>query len=226
VAVAEVPVSSDAKAPAIKNTVTKNTATKNKAADPKTAEQLLNQFRTMPGLEAKFEEIKKLKLLASPLVSQGRIYFMPPSTLLRRVETPETEEILVTRSLVRRRRAAGEEIIDLGAHREIRPLVESILWVFAGDYRALSEVYQIRFSRNEATPVKWRLLLIPKKEPLKHMVAQLAIDGQGFSATQIEVRETQGDVTLTRILEANPQRRFTAQERGRLFGVKQRELTR
>jgi hypothetical protein len=35
---------------------------------------------------------------------------------------------------------------------------------------------------------------------------------------QIEVQETSGDKTLTRILSANPQRTFSAVERTKLFG--------
>ncbi len=126
----------------------------------------------MPGLEARFEETKKLKLLAAPLSSRGRLYYLPPSTLLRQVSAPQKEDVLVSRDVIRRRHDGREETLDLSAHAQIRPLVESILWIFAGDARSLNEAYRVDFSLKPKSN-GWRLTLVPKSAPLNQMVREL-----------------------------------------------------
>ena len=57
-------------------------------ARPADAKTLLAVFARMPGLEATYTEEKKLALLALPLKSRGRIFFLPPGYLFRAVEAP------------------------------------------------------------------------------------------------------------------------------------------
>ena len=59
-----------------------------------------------------------------------------------------------------------------------------------------------------------------KAEPLAHLIAHIRIVGQGLAVTEIQVREKGGDETITRIVEANPARKFAASELHSLFGIK------
>jgi len=178
----------------------------------------------MPGFEARFEEEKTLALLAAPLASRGRLYFSPPNTLLRRVESPNAHDILIREHVVRiatpeaaRRRV---ETIDLAHRADVRPLVESMLWIFSGDLAQLESIYAIDY--HVAAPASsggWTLRLAPRRPPLSQLIRELAISGHGPGADRLEVTETSGDRTTTRILEANPARRFAAGELERLFGL-------
>ena len=181
------------------------------------AATLLSAFSKMPGLEARFREEKHIALLAKPLESRGRLFFTHPGLLLRRVETPRPSEVIITGDSLRFRDATGEQALDLRTRKDIRPFVESLTWILAGNRKALESVYGVSFSaETSATP--WQLTLKPKVEPLSRLVAHIRISGRGFAVAQIEVAETNGDKTLTQILEANPKRSFDAAEKAKLFG--------
>jgi hypothetical protein len=178
---------------------------------------LLSAFARMPGLEARFSEEKHIALLARPLVSRGTLFFTRPALLLRRVESPELSEVVINRDALRVRDKAGEQTLDLRARKDIRPFVESLTWILAGERAALERTYTASF-QPESQGAPWQLSLKPKVAPLSHLIAELMIRGRGLFVEQIEVRETSGDKTITRILSANPRRVFSAAERAKLFG--------
>ncbi|MBK7948122.1 MAG: outer membrane lipoprotein carrier protein LolA [Deltaproteobacteria bacterium] len=214
-----------------------------RAADalaPPTLAALLAGFRTMPGFEARFEEEKTLALLAAPLTSRGRLFFAPPGTLLRRVETPNPHDILIDDHVVRIATPASAEAgagapggssptgrrvetIDLARRADVRPLVESMLWIFSGDLGELASVYAIDYQvLAPASSGRWQLRLEPRREPLSRLIRELAISGHHHGADRLEITETSGDRTTTRILDANPARRFAEGELERLFGLEAR----
>lgn len=180
--------------------------------------QLMAAFSRMPGLEARFVEEKRLGLLARPLSSQGRLYFARPGLLLRRVEQPQASEVLITPRELKVKDAAGEQRIDLGSRPDIRPFVESLTWLLAGDEKALASVYKLEFTPPSAAAT-WQLTLTPKADPLARLIAYIKIVGEGLAVSEIQVREKGGDETVTRIVEANPARKFAASELRSLFGV-------
>jgi outer membrane lipoprotein-sorting protein len=188
------------------------------AAQPASFDVLLDAFAHMPGLEATFVEQKHLALLAQPLESSGRLFFARPGMLLRRVEAPRRSEVVITASELRMKDADGEQSIDLRSRSDIRPFVESLTWLFAGNRKALMDVYAVAFEPARAE-APWRVTLTPKTGPIAHLIRYVRMLGRGLAVSQIEVRETSGDETVTRIASANPARRFSALEMQQLFGV-------
>lgn len=182
------------------------------------AATLLQAFSGMPGLEARFREEKHIALLAKPLRSEGRLFFTHPGLLLRRVETPRPSEVIITGERVLLRDASGEQALDLRARKDLRPFVESLTWILAGNRKALEGVYSVSFQAERGAE-PWQLTLKPKVEPLSKLIAHIRIRGNGYAVASIEVMETNGDSTLTQILDANPRRSFDAAERAKLFGV-------
>ena len=189
---------------------------------PTSFAELLAGFESTTGFEARFEEEKYLALLAVPLRSSGRLYFTPPSTLLRRVEKPRRMDILVARDQVRISDETETQTIDLAGRAEIRPLVESMIWIFTGDLEALEATYRVDYQvldRVEGDEARWRFRLIPRRAPLSQLVAELRVSGRGKTADSLELEETTGDRTVTRIFDVDRQRRFDSAERRELFGV-------
>lgn len=182
------------------------------------AASLLRAFSGMPGLEARFREEKHIALLARPLASEGRLFFTHPGLLLRRVETPRPSEVIINSERVVLRDASGEQALDLRARKDLRPFVESLTWILAGNQKALDGVYTVTFDP-ERGKQPWQLTLKPKVEPLSRLIAHIRIQGSGYAVARIEVTETNGDSTLTTILDANPRRTFDAAERTKLFGA-------
>ncbi|MFW6051020.1 MAG: outer membrane lipoprotein carrier protein LolA [Myxococcota bacterium] len=177
---------------------------------------LLSAFARMPGLEAAFVEEKHMALLAKPLVSRGRLYFTSPGLLLRRVRSPRPSEVVVTPRAVRFRDGDGEQTIDLRSRSEVRPLVETMVWLLEGDREALESAYRMAFrERGEG----WTLALTPRSAPLSKLVARIRVRGEGYAVREIRVEETSGDATVTRITDVNPRRTFTDREKRKLFGT-------
>jgi len=184
---------------------------------PASFDALLAAFARMPGLEARFVEEKRLGLLAKPLESRGRLFFAKPSYLLRKVEAPTPSEVRITADSLRVKNADGEQTLDLRSRPDLRPFVESLTWLLSGNRKALANVYGIAFEPGAVGA--WRVTLTPKGEPISKLIQHIRIAGRGLAVSQIEVRETSGDETVTRIVEANPERRFDAAELRRLFGT-------
>jgi outer membrane lipoprotein-sorting protein len=193
----------------------------NAAAQPASFAVLLDAFAHMPGLEARFIEEKHLALLAEPLESRGRLFFAKPGMLLRRVEAPRRSEVVITQTELRMTDDDGEQSIDLRSRPDVRPFVESLTWLLAGNRKALAEVYAVAFEPARADS-PWRVTLTPKGGPIARLTQSTRMLGSGLAVSQIEVHETSGDQTVTRIVEANPARRFSADEMKQLFGPRPR----
>jgi len=205
---------------------------------PADAAALFALFRTLRGLEARFEEKKYLALLAVPLESRGRMFFLRPGYLARRVEAPEVQAVTITPTELRVAGRDGEEVIDLRQSANVRHFVTSLVRVFSGDQESLAKGYRIEYApipaeanpddanpnaNSEGDPSRrWSLTLTPKAKPLSEMLRSLQLRGEGQAVTHIEVVEPNGDRTVTRILEANPAREFSAEEKALWFGIQPR----
>ncbi len=186
--------------------------------------ELLAGFREISALEARFEEDKFLAILAAPLRSRGRLYFLPPSTLLRRVEEPDRQEILIHEGRIHLSHGGKTRTIDLAARGELRPLVDSLIWILTGDLESIESFYRVGYEvfdseTDRAGGNRWQLTLTPKRAPLSNLLQELRVRGERHTVDTLELIETSGDRTLTRILDANAQRKFGPEERLDLFGL-------
>jgi hypothetical protein len=189
---------------------------------PTSFAELLAGFVGTTGFEARFEEEKYLALVAAPLRSSGRLYFTPPSTMLRRVEKPRRKDILVARDQVRISDDAGTQTIDLAGRAEVRPLVESMIWIFTGDLESLEATYRVDYQvleRVDGEQRRWVVRLIPLRPPLSQLVRELRVHGSGRTADLLELEETSGDRTVTRIVDVDRQRRSDSEDRRDPSGV-------
>lgn len=185
---------------------------------PITVSRLLAAYAEMPGLEARFVETKRLALLAQPLVNRGRLFFARPGLLLRRVEAPHRSEVLITQDAVHVR-APERQTIPISRLEQLGGLVHSLLWLLAGDEAALSRTYRLSLSGGSDAAEPWELVLEPRAEALARLVERIRVRGRGLAVSEVHVREASGDETVTRIVEANPSRRFDAAERRELFAA-------
>lgn len=185
------------------------------AFEPVRLDDLLGAFADMPGLEASFVEEKHIGLLAAPLVSEGRLYFAPPGRLAREVVHPRPSNVVITPTEVRFSDENGQETITLDSRPELRALVESMVWLLAGNAEALLGAYVAEI---EGDSDGWSLRLTPRERPLSDLIGRMEVRGQGLRVAEVRVVETTGDETVTRIVEADPARAFSDDELRTLFG--------
>lgn len=187
---------------------------------PETAEELFKRFAQMEGLEVSFVEKKYIALLAIPLESTGKIYFMRPGYLTRVVEKPTKSRLTITPTELHLKNTREDKVIDLRQNAELRAFVTSLLDVFSGDQKKLELSYKVSFELDEKDETIWKLTLTPLKKPLTEMLKSLRLEGSGSAVSLIAMHEPSGDKTITTVLTNNPKRRFTPKEQESLFGIK------
>lgn len=184
---------------------------------PRTADELFAQLQELTGFEAVFHEEKQISLLAAPVVHDGKLYYLRPGYLTRVVEAPQRAVTMIRPGRIEVRKEGTVERIDLTARPDIRVFVESFVRVVAGDAEALERVYALVFNALDAG--EWTLELIPRGEPLSVMIRQVTLRGVGPQIESIRIDEPNGDFSVIRISDVQPQRVFTPEERLRWFGL-------
>ena len=112
---------------------------------PATAKELFSRFAKVKGLQASFTEKKYIALLAVPLESKGKLYFLPTQHLARVVEAPTKSSLRITPSELIMKSPGGEEVIDLRRNPHLRAFVASLVYIFAGDRGSLEKSYLVRY---------------------------------------------------------------------------------
>jgi hypothetical protein len=182
--------------------------------------ELLASFAALPGLEVSFEEEKHLALLALPLESAGKLYFLPPGWLVREVSAPEPALIRITPTELTITDRDGTSTLDLGQNAELRVFVTSLVMLFAGDRPGLERSFTLAYELAPEDAAHWTLTLVPRAKPLTEMLTSLVVRGAGRGVTEMELREPNGDRTVTTVVSADPRRRFAPEEKERLFGIR------
>jgi len=188
------------------------------ASEPPTVEleELLERFKQMPGLEARFREEKQIALLAAPLISEGVLHFAPPARLARHTLTPEKSSLLFDGRTLSFGDGRMREEVDLEANPVARDYVNSFLLILEGDREALLRSWRIELSgRAEA----WNMTLRPLSEQIRKTMREMILQGSGTVVQRMKIVETTGDETVTTFSHVNPARRYSQAEIDRLFRI-------
>ena len=153
-------------------------------------------------------------LLDVPIRSRGRLVFAPPDKLLRRVDSPFSSEVVIDGDRVEVRSEGEVQRIDLASQPDLQPLVQSILWVLAGDRESIDRAYQPSF---ETTSTGWFLQLTPRDPRVAALIAGMRLEGARGVPVSLHVIETSGDRSHTRFIAPEIDCRLTASDRAELF---------
>jgi outer membrane lipoprotein-sorting protein len=181
---------------------------------PLTLEALMQRMSATSGVRAEFREEKTLALLETPLVSEGTLYFIPPSRMARITTRPGASKLVIDGQRMSYSDEAGASDVDLAGNRVARTIVENFVVLFAGDLAALRERYRVGFS---AEGLRWRVHLTPKAAPLSQFLASVEMKGDGPALKEMAIREADGDLTVTRFQRVETDVHFTPEELARLF---------
>jgi len=184
--------------------------------EPVSLEALLARFRALPGLEARFHEVKKLVLLKAPLISEGTLHFAPPDRLARQTTWPAASTLIVDAQQVRFGDAEGSQSIPLEGNPVVRLFVDAFLKVLAGDRAALERIFAIQL---RASAKDWTMTLAPRLAPMTDVIDRIVLEGRGVVVGRLVVCEKGGDETVTTFSAVDVGRRYTAEEKARIFGL-------
>lgn len=154
-----------------------------------------------------FIQEKHLRALPQPLTSRGRFVLARDHGLLWLLRQPIRQDYRISPRGIARRGAHGWQAVDPqgGAARQNR----LFLAVLAGDTQGLQRDFELDLTGD---PTDWRLLLTPRGALLGQVFDGIEIQG-GASVTRIELRETQGDRTVLRLIDSRLDQPLSASER-------------
>jgi len=179
-----------------------------------TLEALMQRMASTTGVRAEFREEKTLALLETPLVSEGELYFIPPSRMARITTRPGRSSLVIDGQKMSYTDEAGASDVDLAGNRVARTIADNFVVLFAGDLAALRERYQVAFVSEHP---RWRIGLTPRAAPLSQFIASVELRGDGPALEQIAILEADGDRTVTRFRNVETDTRFSPEELARLF---------
>ena len=191
------------------------------AADPKSTapvsvDELLSGFAKMPGLYAEFRQESHFGLLAAPLIDTGTIHFAD-GRLARRTLDPTPSVVVMDDAGIEYGDAESQQRIDLDGKPAVRQFVEAFTKIFAGDRAGLEALYRIQFQAGEGR--SWTMTLVPKVSPMDQIIAKVEVTGTELEIAKMRVVETSGDETTTFFAKVDTARKYSKDEKKRLFSV-------
>ncbi len=158
--------------------------------------QLAQQLSQPAVVRGDFIQEKHLRALPQPLTSQGHFVLARDHGLLWLLQQPIRQDYRITREGIAKRSERNWLAVDQqGSSARQNQL---FLAVLSGDTEALQRDFDLSLN-GEANA--WRLQLAPRGALLKQVFAAIEIRG-GATVTEIELRETQGDITMLRLLDS------------------------
>jgi outer membrane lipoprotein-sorting protein len=187
---------------------------------PADIDALLAGLSKAPGLYAHFREEKHLTLMQQPLVSEGRLYFAPPSRFARHTDKPIASTLIIDGNQLQFGSADGQESMNLGTNPVARLFADAFVMLLSGNRAGLEKIFKMQLTPKvggTSASGEWKLVLTPRVAPMDKLIKELELRGRGLSLNELDVREASGDWTRTSFSDVDLNRRYTAAEQTKFF---------
>lgn len=159
--------------------------------------QLMEALGQVKHAEARFTERRYLKVLDAPRVSSGTLTYTAPDKLEKRTLKPKPELLRVDGGVLTVETAQDERrTLKMEDYPVLRAFIESIRATLGGDVATLERYYEVDL---EGGRDAWQIYLAPRERSMRQAISQIRIGGSGGRVDLIEVQETRGDRTVTRV---------------------------
>jgi Outer membrane lipoprotein carrier protein LolA-like len=182
---------------------------------PADVDALLAGLSKAPGLYARFREEKHITLLQQPLVSEGSLYFTPPSRFARRTDKPIASTLIIDGNQLQFGSADGQESMNLGTNPVARLFADAFVMLLSGNRAGLEKIFKMQLT--PTTHGEWKLVLTPRVAPMDKLIKELELRGRGLNLNELDVREASGDWTRTSFSDVDLNRRYTPAEQAKFF---------
>ncbi len=162
---------------------------------------LMQQFASSKLVKAEFIERKYVKILDSPVESNGELIFQAPDRLEKRTLQPRPENLVIEGNKVSIERGTFKRSMSLDDFADMASLVKSLTATFRGDQVSIEQYFSWKLS---GPANKWELVLRPKTSKLFVTLREIRLSGDNSYVHTVETTLTDGDrslMTLGRPLE-------------------------
>jgi outer membrane lipoprotein-sorting protein len=207
-----------AAAPATDAKTAKPTPAASTERAPADIEALLAGLSKAPGLYAHFREEKHITLLQQPLVSEGSLYFAPPSRFARHTDKPIASTLIIDGNQLQFGSADGQESMNLGTNPVARLFADAFVMLLSGNRAGLEKIFKMQLGpKPGGASGEWKLVLTPRVAPMDKLIKELELRGRGLNLHELDVREASGDWTRTAFSDVDLNRRYTPGDQTKFF---------
>ncbi len=178
---------------------------------------LLAKLRAVEAVSAHFREEKRIALLATPLISEGDVYYEKSRSLVRHTRKPAASSLLLEGDKLSFGNKKGVESATITAQPSLSVLVDAFIGVLSGDKAALERAAKLTLETGPGEA--WRMVATPTRDPLLKLVRVMEFEGVGARLLRMRMVDANGDETLTTFSEVTLRKPFEAAERARLFRI-------
>lgn len=153
-----------------------------KYANALETEDILAQTKVNPPDRVSFTETRYNKLLKEPIVLSGYLEYSKAGQLLKVVETPFKESMLVDGDHVEITRNGKARRLSLKNRKPLLVMLQSMESLLAGKSESLEKSFSTELT---GTTGDWHLRLTPRSERLAEYLSRLTVHGNQSSLTDI-----------------------------------------
>jgi hypothetical protein len=166
-------------------------------------QQVLQQTKVTPPDRVNFQELRFNELLKEPMELSGYLEYPKPGQLVKVVESPFQESMLVDGDYVEISRNGRSRRLSLRNRRPALVMLQSIEALLAGNSDMLQETFETELA---GTLEEWHLKLIPISERLARQLQCLTVQGGENTIDAIRIVMGNGEWQHLHILhETAPQ---------------------
>ncbi len=170
-------------------------------SNQQTLEKLFANRTTQSAQHAQFVEIRTIGELDLPLESRGELHFEPPATLRKKTLAPLAETMELTGDSLSITINGTTRSLPLDAVPAAAALASALRGLLAGNAADVEAHFKMEFSASDASA--WTLHLTPISRSVSNVLEQMTVSGAGTRIAQIEIRQTNGDESVMRILSSS-----------------------
>lgn len=158
--------------------------------------ELMKRLAAAPAGQVPYAEKKHSSLLAAPLDSRGTLSFTKPDVVEKVVTAPRAERYRIAGDELTVTHGGRDRKMALSSQPLLAAFAASLRGVLAGDEALLRRHYELTLTGTEAA---WKLDLVPRDAAGKAFVERIVVSGALSRIAEIEVREANGDRTVTQV---------------------------
>ncbi|VAX15178.1 hypothetical protein MNBD_NITROSPINAE04-280 [hydrothermal vent metagenome] len=158
---------------------------------------LMDSFKKVQKMEARFTGVKTMSILKEPLRISGTLKYVAPSYIEKHITHPVNERYVADGGTMTVENISKNEskTFPLEQYPPLWAFIEGFRATLAGDLKTLNRFYEISFTEAE----RWNIVLKPKLSQMLETIKTIDIFGRKNQIMQVNITSPSGDISVMSI---------------------------
>ncbi len=158
---------------------------------------LMDSFKKVQKMEARFTGVKTMSILKEPLRISGTLKYVAPSYIEQHVTNPVNERYVADGGTMTVENISKNEskTFPLEQYPPLWAFIEAFRATLAGDLKTLNRFYEISFKEAKG----WNIVLKPKLSQMLETIKRIDISGRKNQIMQVNITSPSGDISVMTI---------------------------